>query len=214
MKHFAVSFIDFDNTIFGTIRFAETLRDLFLQAGVTGDDFEKTRKETVEGANGAFYDYSFEAHVGVLTKLGYTLPDDFVGQLNAMLETTSFEMPEAAMFLTWVREVSEHVVLVTAGNHDFQHKKLASTKLTSFFDDVVVVHENKGAVVAKYLATHTGPMLFVNDSVRENVAIKEQFPATTVVGVVNPSRPASYQTSGIPYFEKLSEVQSYVSKLF
>lgn len=213
MKKFAYSFIDFDNTIFATsARFAPAIREVFLRAGVTEDDFETTRKATVEGSNGAFYDYSFEAHVAALAAIGYTLSADLINQLNALLEKNSFEMPGATEFLTWVRSVSDKVVMVTAGNHDFQHKKLASTKLGAFFDEVVVVHENKGSVVARYVGMQTGPVLFVNDSARENVAIREQFPKTTIVGVVNPHRPDAHLATKLPYFETLTEVQQYVEQ--
>jgi FMN phosphatase YigB (HAD superfamily) len=212
MKHFLVSFVDFDNTVYETSRMVGAMRELFVQAGVTPEDFQITRNKTVEGANGQYFDYSFERHIAAVMQLGYTLPLDFLEQLNAILEKESFEMPGAHEFLRWVREVSERVVLVTAGNHDFQHKKLASTKLSSFFDEVVVVHERKGAVVAKHVGEEKGHILFVNDNIKENIAIQEQFPQAMVVGLIQPHKPADYTTISIPFFAKLSEIQAYVSK--
>lgn len=212
MKHFLVSFIDFDNTIYETSRLSMAMRELFLQAGVTPEDFQITRNKTVEGATGDYFDYSFERHIIALEQMGYTLPPDFLSQLNAILEKSSFEMPGAHEFLRWVREVSERVILITAGNHDFQHKKLASTKLSSFFDEVVVVHERKGVVVAKHVGEEKGRVLFVNDNIKENIAIQKQFPQVLVVGLIHPQKPADYTTITIPFFAKLSEIQAYVSQ--
>lgn len=211
-KHFLVSFVDFDNTVYETSRMSAAMRELFVQAGVTPEDFQITRNKTVEGANGQYFDYSFERHIIAVEQMGYSLPPGFLDQLNGILEKTSFEMAGAHEFLSWVREVSERVILVTAGNHDFQHKKLASTKLSSFFDEVVVVHERKGAVVAKHVGEEKGNVLFVNDNIKENIAIQEQFPQALVVGMIHPQKPADYTTIKIPFFAKLFEIQKYVSK--
>lgn len=209
MKKFASSFIDFDDTVFDTQKFLTEMEIIFARHGVSSADFRQgTKAAMINGQK--FYNYTFEQHVDGLRKKGYSLSDKIIDDLNAILEKNNFQFEGAEHFLEWVCTASEKVILLTAGNPEFQHKKLSSTELTEYFDAVQVLHEKKEEYVRT--ASNHQKSLFINDNLTENLVLKKMLPEVTVISKTNYFKfnRQDYKESAIPFFETFTDIKKYV----
>ncbi len=205
-------YLDFDNTLYDTVSLSQDITDIFLSAGLTKEQFDETMTEATKGKSGTFYNYSFEHHVALCQEKGYVLSHDILPELSKLTERDlSFE--DTYTFLDWARKNSKMVYVLTAGNPDFQMKKIASTRIAEFVDDIIICHHKKPEEVAlrKADAKH---IVFVNDKVSENIAVKEKFSDITVITKRHPFRETEEElkSSGIPYFDTLTEILNYTKQ--
>jgi len=207
---FQYSFIDLDATIFETPLLARDMRKIFGRYNVTDADFDASMELAVRDRN-YFYDYTFEKQIGQLKKMGYRFTTEIVAQLNNLFQK-NYRAPGAEEFLIFLRRRSERMILLSAGNLEFQRRKISSADFEKFFDEIHILHGNKDAFVRQKINGKDAG-LFVNDNVRENIIIRDNFATVTVISKVNPRKKTQeYRDSGIPYFDNLSGIQQYVEQ--
>lgn len=207
---FEYSFIDLDSTIFETHLLAKAMREIFRNYNVSDADFDISMDRAIRG-DGNFYDYTFEKQIENLIAIGYSLPESIAVQLNNLFQI-NYRAPGVEEFLKFVRQVSDRVILLSAGNPEFQYKKINSAGLENFFDEINILHGKKDEFVRQKIGGQANG-LFINDNVGENTLIKNNFDTVLVVARINPRKTEEeYRESGIPYFDSLSGIQQYVEK--
>lgn len=209
---FDYSFIDLDDTLFSTYIFKKDIFGCFAMCGVTPEDYQTTYKQAVFGPVVGYFDYTFKKHADILREMGYEIPDQTVDDLNNLFKK-DYKDSQAEEFLVTLKKVSNKLILLTAGDKNMQQKKIDSTGLAKYFDEVVIIDGGKGPKIID-IAGEAEKVLFVNDNLIENLQIKNELPKVLVVAKKNPTlwTEEDYQTAGMPYFHTLNEIKDYVSR--
>jgi FMN phosphatase YigB (HAD superfamily) len=211
---FDYAFVDFDKTIFDCARFETDIKAVFANYGVTPEDYCSTYLRSLCTVHPQEYDYSFEEQIKFLCELGYDLKNNILEELNVLLQTNQYLFADTVSFLNWLKSVAQKMVLLTAGDRDFQLKKIDASGIGDYFYDTVVLNGFKEQYL-KNIIKAGDQVLFVNDSLRENLAVKSSLPDILIAGKLPPGRYDSddIQASGVLYFDTLTEIKDYVTKL-
>lgn len=210
---FDYTFIDLDKTLFDCRRLEEEIWKICERVGVARDDYWVTYRKALCTVNPKQFDYTFEEHLKFLADLGYKLDGKVLTELEKLLQN-NYLFSDSLDLIKFLREKSRQLILLTAGDVEFQRKKIANSKITDFFDEVKILSGYKEKYVAeKFQGNKKG--LFVNDSLRENLLIKSDFPEILVITkLYHGSRhEEEVKKSGLPYFYTLSEIKDYVAQL-
>lgn len=207
------AFIDLDDTLYNTRQFKEDIYSVFSPFGISHKNFLIAYQQAAELGEFGYYDYTFEKQIQAVRSFGADAPDGLVKELNVLLEN-NYIIDGAENFLIELKKRCQHLTLLTAGNIDFQAKKISAIGVAPRFDEIIQIPGGKDAVVKKYSET-AGQILFVNDNLEENRIIKGDFPAVEVLTVLNLSYWAAdeCENSGIPWFHNLDEVTKYISNV-
>jgi len=210
---FDYSFVDFDKTIFDCDKFEKDMWAIFERHGVGLEDYSATYKKSLNTVSSDLFDYSFLEHVDFLKELDYDLDDSVVAELVSLLDKNNYLFPDTEEFLQFLRENTKTMILLTAGDEDFQKTKIEKTKLGQWFDDVQVVLGHKEDFLADRIKPDNS-IFFVNDSIRENLIVKESFPEILIITKFNPLRYTleDAKNSHIPFFETLTEIKKYIKE--
>lgn len=212
---FDYAFIDFDNTVYESHILVDYIKDVFSQYGVSEEDFRSTTEQAVHGTSGQYYDYSFELHIVLLQKKGYPLDQEKVlGQLNKAFET-NMQADDAEEFLAYMRTRAKKLILLTAGNGDFQLHKVRSTTLIDYFDDIHVVHGDK-QVYVREMHREQDKNIFINDNLKQNTTVHDLFPGMVVLTRRHPRKytDEDMAATGIPYFNTLTEIKNHIDSTY
>ena len=210
---FSYAFIDFDSTLYETDQLVAAMWNVYKTYGVAEADFLLTLDRAINGASGDYFDFKFETQIDLLAAMGYKVPATVVlAQLQALLNT-NYAAADAEVFLQRLRPLCQSIVLLTAGNENFQQAKLQSTGLATYFDDTVIVSNSKEDYV-KSVLPEDARGLFVNDQIEQNVRVRNLFSNLLVVGRKHPRRFGANEAAaeGIPYFSTLTEIVFYVEQ--
>lgn len=205
--------IDFDGTLYNTYAFIQKIYAVLESHGVSRDDARTTMKTAIIVGDDLHYDYTYERQVSFLKEQGYEFDEQsLLVDLNALFEE-SFEDPEAAEFLARVKALNKKVVLLTAGNPQFQKQKLDSTTLGSYFDEFVAIRGDKDKYVQR-LSVDREEIVFINDKIPENEAVKALCPEVHVIERFNPNKVIANRvpTMEFPKFDSLLEIADYVEQ--
>lgn len=212
MKSFAYTFIDFDETLFHTEDFKNALLSKVAPYGVTPADFWSTLRLTENSPERTtYYDYTFEKHLERLRARGYKIPE---GILAEFANALSWHMPkfvfaDAENFLKSMRAMSEHLMLLSSGNRDFQLFKIQASGLAEHFDEIIIIHDHKETIIDYFTEQGKKTCLFVNDNLEENIRTRETIQSVKVFSKINLLKFSKdeYRVSGIPAYATLSEIQ-------
>ncbi|MBI4992629.1 MAG: hypothetical protein HZC26_00615 [Candidatus Magasanikbacteria bacterium] len=209
---FDYSFVDFDKTIFDCYKFEKDIWAVFERQGVKYEDYSATYKKSLCTISSDLFDYNFQEHIKFLQELGYKFGKEVETELGELLDKNNYLFPDTEEFLRFLRENTQKMVLLTAGDDEFQKIKIEKTKLGCWFDDVRVVLGHKEDFLADKIKPGDS-VFFVNDSLRENLIIRDNFPEILIVTKFNSVRYtiAEAEKSGIPFFNTLKEIKNYVA---
>ena len=204
-------FVDLDDTIFNTRQFKADIYKTLSVFGVKEEDFYVAYKKTAELSNFGYYNYTFEKQLEELRKLGYELSDELLISLNSLFNN-SYAIEGAEDFLNFLQCFSKKIILLTAGNHFFQDKKIKNINLIKYFDRVEIIDGGKDSVVGE--AVKKGKVLFINDNLEENKMIEEKFTEVKVLSIVNKTywTVENYKDAELTYFGSLGEMKNYIIK--
>jgi FMN phosphatase YigB (HAD superfamily) len=207
------AFIDLDDTLYDTRRFKEDIFSVFRPFGISHKNFLLAYQQAAEFGDFGYYDYTFEKQIQTVRSFGADVPDNSIDALNALLDK-NYIVEGAENFLTELKKQCGHSILLTAGNIDFQAKKISAIGVAPRFDEIIQIPGGKDAMVKKY-SGKTDRILFVNDNLEENRIIKGDFSAVDVLTVLNLSywTAEECESSGIPWFRDLNEITQYISNV-
>lgn len=213
---FHYTFVDIDKTIFDANAFKADMLAIAQRHNVSSSDFKETYikafvRDDTKGFDYTF-DYTFEKHIALLEQRGYKL-GGVLEQWNTLFDH-DYLLPGVHELLEYVYKNSEQCILLTAGNQEFQMKKIESMHVSNYFTDIVVRYGNKEEYLES-LHDSFEHSLFINDSLRESTLIHKMFPHMQVIVRFNASKYSEeeVQKSGLPYFVSLSDVLTYVKQL-
>ncbi|HRY36757.1 MAG TPA: HAD family hydrolase [Candidatus Magasanikbacteria bacterium] len=204
-------FVDLDDTIFDTRRFKADIFGVLSDFGVKEKDFNLAYKNAAELPKFGYYDYTFERQLEALREMGYTLGNEITIQLNDLFNI-NYKKVGAEDFLKSLQCIGKKIILLTAGNHFFQDKKIKNINLTTYFDRVEIIDGGKDDIVGE--AVKKGKVLFINDNLEENKMIKENFLEAKVLSIMNETywTEEEYKKEKLDYFESLEEIKKYLEK--
>ncbi len=205
-------FVDLDDTIFDTTQFKADMFEILSVFGVKADEFQKAYLKAGDLPKPGYYNYTFEKQLEALREMGYILEDKIIISLNDLFNN-DYKKDGAEDFLKSLQCVGKKIILLTAGNHFFQDKKIKNLDLTKYFDRVEIIDGGKDLILEK-IELNKNKVLFINDNLRENKMIKEKFPQTEVLSMVNETywMEEDYKDAGLVYFESLGEMKEYLIK--
>lgn len=212
---FHTAFVDFDYTLYDTEQAKIGVHAVLAKYGVSREDADSTFDRTLHGIGAdPFFDYTFEGHTDLLASLGYRFSRSAILADFLKILSKSYQEPDAEFFLHALRRRADRLVLLTAGSGSHQRAKISSTNLASLFDDIHILHEKKEAYVASVGDEHSA-LLFVNDNIRENAAVKKMRPETVIVGKQHYAKHTEedLRVCGFPFFKTLSDIIPYIDSL-
>lgn len=204
--------IDFDYTLYRTDLLVRDLKEVFRGYGVGAEDFASSYQQALhwEG-DGYGFDYSFAKQINILQSMGHKVDlAEVVDRLKDCIKK-EYLFPEVASFLQFLKSLGDEVVILTAGDAQYQKLKVEKTGVSALADRCVYLSGNKENFVAEVLARGER-VVFINDNSKENAIIKKKFPLVEVIGKINSFRyePGEVAGSGVPYFSTLTEIKNYL----
>lgn len=204
--------IDLDYTLYRTDFLIRDMKQVLAQYGVGEADFHVTYKKSLHwDGDGYGFDYSFDKHVALLQSIGFRInADEVLPKLQACVRQ-EYLFDDAIPFLQFLRAQNEEVVLLTAGNPEFQKMKVATVGIEQYVDRTVYLSGNKDVFVKDVVASGE-QVWFINDNSKENARIKKLFPRVHMLGIINTFKYAKEDIAygDIPYFATLTELQAYM----
>ncbi len=207
---FDYSFIDLDDTLYNTYLLKEDIFNCFAKCQVTREDYLVSYSQAVFGPVVGYFDYTFKKHADILRNLNYEISDSTIEELNNLLNK-NYNDVQAEQFLLDLKKISNKIILLTAGKQDFQQKKIDSTGLAKYFDQIIIIDGGKSQKILD-VAGQTKKILFVNDNLKENIQIKQDLPYVVVVAKKHRVlwKEDDYKmNNNLPYFDSLIEIKDY-----
>ena len=209
---FDYSFIDLDDTLFNTYMFKEDILECFARCGVTKEDYYDSYRQAVFGPVEGYFDYTFKKHADILRNLNYQIPDSTIDDLNNLLKK-NYNDSQAEQFLLGIKKISHKLILLTAGEPELQKKKIDSTGLAKYFDQIEIIDGGKSQKIVA-VAGQANKILFVNDNFKENIQLKHDLPYVLVIAKKHKVlwKEDNYQSIDLPYFDSLIEIKDYATR--
>ena len=154
-------YIDFDRTLFDTDKFLIDLYNIIVNSKIDLYEFKKTKlKEKKKGFNPYNVLEKMQVNSDIYQKI-----DELISNCDNYLYSDSEE------FLKKLKEKNYNIILLTKGNSDFQIRKVKSTRVYSYFDDVIVTLKKKGNLNLDYQNS-----IFIDDNPSEIESILKRNP--------------------------------------
>ena len=210
---FDYSFVDVDYTIFDTGKFEDEIWAAFSSWGVSRKDYDETYKQSLCTVSREEFDYNFQEHVDFLRERGYKLGQDVVEELNKLMDDDHL-FPDSVDFIKFLKENSTKVILLTAGDLKFQEEKIKHSGIWPMFDEVMILNGHKDDYLQSFIDKGC-KILFVNDSWRENTALRKRFPDLFIIGTDGPHgrRDNDAEKVKLIYLPTLTDIKNYVAGL-
>jgi len=200
---------DFDQTLYDTAGLVRAIKEVFASYGFDETVFDTTYKQArVTDESERALDYSFERHAEMLSRDGYDV--DRVAMLRDLHACVSdaFVLPGVAEMLRNLLQKKEKLILLSAGNPNFQYQKVVASGLEMYFDTCIYIAGDKVLEVEKIIEKVDEVVYFINDKLQENIAVHQAFPQVRVITVYNAEKDTlvDVQNSGIPYVMNITDV--------
>lgn len=212
MEKYSRIFVDLDDTLYNTRKLKDDIYKIFEPTGISKEDFILAYRQAAELSMLGYYNYTFPKQVSVVRARGFDVNEDkLVPKLDNLL-AQNYVLPGAENFLISLKNICTKLVLLTAGNIEFQAKKIEASNIKSYFDEVVQIEGGKDLVLAPFMKAKEN-ILFINDNLDENKMIKNKYPTLTVFSMLNLSywTEDDYLESKIPYFKNFEEIKKYLN---
>ncbi len=210
---FDYSFVDLDDTLYNTYLLKEDIFKCFANCGVTKEDYRLSYNKAVFGPVVGYFDYTFKKHADILREMNYEVPDSVVKELENLVNK-NYNDSQAEQFVLELKKTSNKVILLTAGKKELQQKKINSTGLNKYFDQIVIIDGGKSQAIID-IAGQSKKILFINDNLKENIEIKKNLPYVLVLAKKHQVlwEDDDYKKSEVlPYFDSLIEIKDYATR--
>lgn len=202
--------IDFDDTLFCTQNYKTARRDAVLACGVSLELWNETYAQARINENGHMV-YSDKAHAKVLSQHGFSFDTIF----NLFKKTTEhcqqWLFSDAIDFLNTLKKYNQPLILLSLGDADFQEAKVRGVGIHDYFDRLFMIPDSKIRVINELASATDIVGWLINDKINETKEIVAVYPSIRPVLKVSPKFPLpDYKASGLPFFEKLTEIGKYI----
>jgi|GEM_PF-6789866 len=202
--------LDFDNTLYNTHSMVEEISKILERFGVSTNHIQKSLDLAVRGISGSDYNYTFELHKQILEEMGYENLQNLIPELENIF-AQKFIFEDTLFFLDELKKQQEKIILLTAGNENFQNKKIDNANIREYFEDIYIIKKGKEKIIQE-LSMQENLLYCVNDSLYENIQIKNFVEGVKVITKFNKEKYTEEEcaNSKIPYFNTLTEIIQYV----
>jgi len=208
-----ITYLDLDYTIYDTARMEDNLRAVLTDVGVSKKDFDETYWKSLCTHSRFTYDYYFEEQFDLLRALGHDLPESVLEKMHATCNDSY--LYDGAVELISYLQAKSRVILLSAGDMNFQMEKIRGTGADKLVEEIQIVSGNEAKREFVNTRSLGSDFIFVNDNLRENLLVQEAFPKGKIVTKKNDRKYSAedYAKSGLPTFENLFDIKNYVSTI-
>ncbi len=203
-------YIDFDMTLYNTENFVKDICDIFHTHGVPLDIAYEAKERAVATDVLLHFDYTFERHIAAVRSLGQDVDQKIVlKELNGLF-TNKYVFAGAIEFIASLKECGHKVILLTAGNANFQRSKVQGSGVNVHVHQEVYIPGGKDVYVRERMEKEK--TFFINDNGRENVLVKKMNPDVEVITKLNPTKNYAHvlEELHIPIYSTFDEIYAYV----
>lgn len=207
---FDYSFVDLDFTVFDTGKFENDMWNIFASRSVSRKDYEETYMESLCTKSKEEFDYSFQEQVDFVNGRGYKLDAKVVEELQKLVGN-NYLYSDSIDFIRFVKEISAKIILLTAGDFKFQEEKIKHCGIERMFDEVKILNGHKDDYLQPFV-DKGNKILFVNDSWRENTALRKRFSNLLIIGTDGPHGKLDNdaEKAKLIYLPTLTDIKNYV----
>jgi phosphoglycolate phosphatase-like HAD superfamily hydrolase len=162
--------IDFDYTIFDAMKFRKDLAKVF---GLSFYDFNKFYFSEFKNKK---INYSISRHLQILKNQGRKVQNNNfkreADELFTKIDNYLFDGVEK--FLKECQKRGFKIVMLTFGDKLWQKKKINSSKIKQYFDQIIITDINKAAELSR-LKSVRGKVIIINDNAKEMMMLNNFF---------------------------------------
>lgn len=183
-------FIDFDDVLFNTARFKKDLMGLFMNNGVTGEDFDKyyynyypnTPDREVKA-------YFFEKHIEELAKNTNIDEKKLKDEADIFLsDTSAYVFPDVLDFLT--KFDKKDLYIISFGGREFLKIKIGNSGIVEYFEDIILTERLKEFALGDALKRggweDQEEIFFLDDRVEQIESVKKSIPKIKTIFIRRP----------------------------
>lgn len=152
---------DLDDTLMDTKSLKEQLFGLMLESGATMDEILESYEKTYKMPEL----YSPNAHIEHLYNQNNNINKDFFIKNYENINYKSLLFPKTTEILSEAKELGA-VVLMTRGHHLFQARKILSSGIDDYFDDIIITNKTKDQYAPRFKIYPK--VIVINDKASEN----------------------------------------------
>lgn len=179
-------FLDFDDVIFNTKSFFEKLKRVYIPFGISSEVFETTYQELKKEQAENWIGYSSDVHIAKLQENFSVDKQELQKAIKSFVDDTrEFVFPDVKDFLQWAKKNAYSVSVLSFGNQEFQTQKIQSTKLSDYFEKIIVTDKDKSeALLAENMSPEKTWFFDDRNHFLENV--KTKIPSIQTILVSRP----------------------------
>lgn len=177
-------FIDFDDVLFNTNDFYESIKNIFLKNGVSEKIFLKYYKDPkLSREKGIVRKYNPYKQIERISKLGIEtckIKKDFSKLLK---DAKKYVFKDGVMFLEKVK--NEDLYIVSFGDSRFQKEKITGSGIAKYFKKISVADTTKAIAIRKILKNKKPKigeaLIFIDDRAKFLRDIKKSYPGMVTI---------------------------------
>lgn len=179
--------LDFDDTLFDTRRFKQALISLFLQQGITAEQFQLTYYLHGQAAGSQLYDpYRQLKALAEYNEVSFERLKESLH--NFMTDISGYVFSDVLPFLAQFRR--EDLFLVSYGQAEFLQKKVSGSKIDRFFCEAHFVTGQKGTAIETIMQRHGSAYeqwVFIDDRLDQILSVRAYLPMITTIQMIRPN---------------------------
>ncbi len=186
-------YLDFDRTLFNTNAFLDEIYKIVNKYDISKNIFDKSKlKLKDKGFNIKLILQEVEKE--------FSFNHQIYEEMDNLIENSCiFLYNDVLTFLKKLKVKNYEVILLTKGNEEFQKKKIKASKISNYFDDIIITLKNKGDLDIDYQA------IFVDDREKELLSILKRHPKKLYY--INRSKQNKLDNSQITTIYSLEDVE-------
>ncbi len=209
----AVVILDFDYTLFDTVKFKISLAKSLKKFGVNGNLFFRLYRKSISINSDGAHSYDMSKHLKLISHQISNFPIRLAynSLIGVIKESDLYLYGGARHFIKRLNGLGCKLVLVTYGDRSFQKKKLYYSGITKHFYKVIFIQRGvKGAALENFPVA-VSKIFFISDQTGELNHVKRYYSHILPImkvggyGVLKDAKRLH-----IPAFRNLSQIEKYI----
>ncbi len=169
-------FIDFDDVIFNTQRFADDLRKKFELSGISAEMFDRSYSVNFKGKLRDIKKYNVWEHLKYFESKGYDVKKAEAGVAILMKKAYKYVFKDVPDFSNSLGK--KNLCILSHGDIDFQKEKIISSKADRYFQKIIVLDKEVKSSSIKGLIPRK-KIFFLDDKEVKIKEVKSKLPHVT-----------------------------------
>lgn len=174
-------FFDFDDTLFDTRAFAESIQGVFEKYGISKELFWSSYQD-MKGSFLVGWCYSPEIQIQKLKQNHSFDAKQLRAELDRLIsETKKFLFSDTEEFLSFFKKNGYVLYILSFGDYDFQMKKICGTGIDKFIEKIIITKVDKAIALREEITNDSDVVWFVDDKIKFIEGVKDVFPKIRTV---------------------------------